>query len=297
MTLPEGFQFSQSSLQDYVDCQRRFQLRYLLRLAWPAVEAEPVQENERHMRLGAQFHQMIHQHLLGIPAERLAALLHDETLQSWWENYLAFRQSKPGQALDPQAAGLRIYPEISLSAACGLPTNEGCRWLAKYDLIALTPDNRALIYDWKTSRHRPKRTWLTERLQTRLYPYLLVQAGQCLNNGQPIRPEQIEMIYWFANFPEQPEHFPYNDQQYAADQSYLNDLVSQIQHKSAASSTQPDSEFPLVQDEKRCRFCAYRSLCDRGVQAGSVDLMEMDETEEAAPQITLDLEQIGEIEF
>ena len=297
MTLPEGFQFSQSSLQDYVDCQRRFQLRYLLRLAWPAVEAEPVQENERHMRLGAQFHQMIHQHLLGIPAERLAALLHDETLQSWWENYLAFRQSKPGQALDPQAAGLRIYPEISLSAACSLPASEGCRWLAKYDLIALTSDNQVLIYDWKTSRHRPKRTWLTERLQTRLYPYLLVQAGQCLNNGQPIRPEQIEMIYWFANFPEQPERFPYNDRQHAADQSYLNDLVSQIQHKSAVSSTQPDSEFPLTQDEKRCRFCAYRSLCDRGVQAGSVDLMEMGETEEAAPQITLDLEQIGEIEF
>jgi hypothetical protein len=104
------------------------------------------------------------------------------------------------------------------------------------------------------------------------------------------------MIYWFANFPEQPEHFPYSDRQYAADQSYLNDLITQIQRKSAVASTQPDSEFPLTNDEKRCRFCVYRSLCDRGVQAGSMDLMES-ETEEAAPQITLDLEQIGEIEF
>ena len=39
--LPDDFHFSQGSLQDYVDCQRRFQLRYLMKLAWPAVDAEP----------------------------------------------------------------------------------------------------------------------------------------------------------------------------------------------------------------------------------------------------------------
>ena len=32
---------SQSSLQDYVDCARRFQLRYLDRLSYPAIESEP----------------------------------------------------------------------------------------------------------------------------------------------------------------------------------------------------------------------------------------------------------------
>jgi hypothetical protein len=49
--LPLDFQFSQGSLQDYVDCRRRFQLRYLDQLAWPAVEAEPLLEHEqRYLR-------------------------------------------------------------------------------------------------------------------------------------------------------------------------------------------------------------------------------------------------------
>ncbi len=297
MTAPAanpGLQFSQSSLQDFVDCQRRFQLRYLLHLAWPAVESEPVMENERHMRLGALFHQMIHQHLLGVPSERLTSMLHDEILLGWWDNYHAFLTSELGQVLNPgkETHIAPLHPEIGLAAA-----NSNSRLLAKYDLILRTPSGKILIFDWKTSRHRPKRTWLGQRVQTRLYPYLLVQAGTHLNAGQPIRPSQIEMIYWFANFPEQPESFPYDDQKYAADQNYLNDLLAQILHKSAATTSLSDSLFPLTQDEKRCRFCAYRSLCDRGVQAGSVDLMESGEAEDTPTHITLDLEQIGEIEF
>ena len=56
MTLPADFQFSQGSLQDYADCPRRFQLGYILRLAWPAVEAEPVLESERRQLQGQAFH-------------------------------------------------------------------------------------------------------------------------------------------------------------------------------------------------------------------------------------------------
>ncbi|MCP4541151.1 MAG: PD-(D/E)XK nuclease family protein, partial [Chloroflexi bacterium] len=66
MTLPADFQFSQASLQDYVDCPRRFQLRYVLRVAWPAPEAEPVLENERYLQQGAAFHRLVHQHALGL---------------------------------------------------------------------------------------------------------------------------------------------------------------------------------------------------------------------------------------
>ena len=85
----DNFQFSQASLQDFVDCRRRFQLRYLQRLPWPAVESEPVLENERTMRQGAEFHHMIQQHLIGIPAERLSARLEGgdpqaEELRRWW---------------------------------------------------------------------------------------------------------------------------------------------------------------------------------------------------------------------
>lgn len=90
MILPTDLQFSQASLQDYVDCQRRFQLRYVQRVAWPAAEAEPAMEmeNERYLRQGAVFHRLIHQHLLGIAPDKLAATVTDVDLIGWWRNYL-----------------------------------------------------------------------------------------------------------------------------------------------------------------------------------------------------------------
>ncbi len=100
MPIPEDFQFSQANLQDYVDCRRRFQLRYLLELAWPAPAAEPADEYEAHVRDGEAFHRLIHQHQLGLPAELLTAQAEAEAmveaevepvshLATWWQDYLA----------------------------------------------------------------------------------------------------------------------------------------------------------------------------------------------------------------
>ena len=50
--LPPTFSFSQSSLQAYEDCPRRFWLAYVEQLPWPAVEASPIREHEALMRLG-----------------------------------------------------------------------------------------------------------------------------------------------------------------------------------------------------------------------------------------------------
>ena len=57
--LPPTFTFSQSSLQDYFDCPRRFQLRYIEQVAWPAVETEPMLENERRQQAGLHFHRLV----------------------------------------------------------------------------------------------------------------------------------------------------------------------------------------------------------------------------------------------
>jgi len=86
MILPTDFQFSQGSLQDYVDCPRRFHLRYVQRLAWPAIDAEPALENERYLQQGAAFHRLAHQHALGIPADRLvvAGSGDDADIRRWW---------------------------------------------------------------------------------------------------------------------------------------------------------------------------------------------------------------------
>lgn len=78
---------SQSSLQDYVDCARRFQLRYVERLAYPAVESEPALENEQHQREGEFFHRLAQQYLVGIPREQVSKLANTPNLQRWWGNF------------------------------------------------------------------------------------------------------------------------------------------------------------------------------------------------------------------
>ncbi len=222
MILPQEFQFSQGSLQDFADCRRRFQLRYLLRQSWPAVPSEPVLELERTMQQGARFHRMVQQHLLGLPVERLTPMAQEDDLSRWWQNYLHFSQGGGLEALT--GPGARRYPEITLSAPLG-----AYRLLAKLDLLAVTPQGRALILDWKTARKRPRRQWLADRLQTRVYPFVLVQAGATLNGGTPFLPEQVEMVYWFADFPDQPERFPYSASAYQADQDYLAEMVATVQ--------------------------------------------------------------------
>ena len=79
---------SQSSLQDYNDCPRRFELRYLEQLAYPAIETEPALENEKHQQEGEYFHRLAQQHLIGIPAEQVEKFANTDNLQRWWDNYV-----------------------------------------------------------------------------------------------------------------------------------------------------------------------------------------------------------------
>ena len=293
MTLQAGFQFSQSNLQDYIDCQRRFQLRHVFHIAWPAVEAMPAIENEYFIHLGASFHYLVRQHQSGIPVESLTASIPylqksgGDELAHWWENYLTFMTSYQdlGPIVQPGSSqGIKRLAELSLSA----PISD-FRMVAKYDLLAFLPSGKIIIIDWKTNRTRPKRRWLLDRIQTHIYPYLLVQAGSELNNGHPINPEQVEMCYWFANFPTEIEQIYYSVDQYQSDMAFLLDLVEKINQKT-------DNEFPLTHNDLNCRFCVYRSLCDRGILAGQLDQNDILGHDDNA-SIDLNFDQITEIDF
>jgi CRISPR/Cas system-associated exonuclease Cas4 (RecB family) len=272
---------SQSSLQDYMDCARRFKLRYLDRLSYPAAETEPTLENEKHQQEGEYFHRLVQQHLIGIPAEQIAKFANTANLQKWWENFQSdkdLRDLREGSPNGGKSAGL--YTEATLSAPLGKH-----RLLAKYDLIAVR-DGKAVIYDWKTYRKRPRNEWLSARMQTRVYRALLVQAGAHLNNGKPFAPEQIEMIYWFADFPEDPARFPYNSAQFQRDWDTLVTLSDEV---ASASS------YPLTEDRQKCLFCTYRSYCERGIRAGDIDQAEAER--DAEELFDVNFEQIGEIAF
>ncbi len=270
--LPVPFTFSQSSLQDHADCPRRFQLRYMDELSWPAVESEPVVENEKRQQEGQLFHRLVQQHLLGLPVEKLGELANTPDLERWWQNYLK---------ADLQIDGFQKYTELTLSCPLG-----GQRLLAKYDLVAIKPGEKATIVDWKTYAKHPRDEWMATRWQTRVYRSILSLAGAHLNGGQPLVPEQIEMVYWFADFPDEPARFAYTTGQFKRDRSALDKVIAEISQA---------EEFPLTEDEKMCRFCVYRSYCNRGAQAGQLDEAEAEAESEAA--FDVNFEQVGEIEF
>lgn len=276
----ERFEFSQSSLQDFVDCHRRFQFRYLQHISWPAIQAEPARENERFIQRGQRFHHLAQQYLMGVPEPRLTRMAQvdeDENLARWWQNFL--------DVIPAHLEGAR-FVEVALEAPLGR-----FRLVAKYDLVLIRPDGKVLIFDWKTGQRRPSRAHLMERLQTRVYPYLLAQAGAALNHGNPIPPQAIEMTYWFAEPDQAPERMEYTPERFESDGRYLLDLTEAI------GALKPEA-FNMAETDQPCAYCVYRSLCDRGVKASdmaSENGVNYDPAE--AEDLNYDLEQIGEISF
>jgi len=275
--------FSAASLQDYTDCRRRFQPRYLLHLAWPAIESDPVLENEQYLLRGVAYHRMIHQYLLGLRSDQVSGLVQDADLIHWWNNFID--STKSGSLTGLENAQFTRYPEIVLSA----PLSR-VRLIARYDLVQIGQDGHVIIYDWKTSQKYPVRDRLANHLQTRVYPFLLIKAGTHLNQGRPIQPDAVEMVYWLAEFPERPQRFVYNIAQFQADEDYLNGLIDEI-------FLLKRDEFTLTNQVDRCRFCVYRSLCARGVGAGLMAERETDNDYDEIENIRIDFDQIAGIAF
>ncbi len=231
-----------------MDCPRRFQLRYLESQSWPGVHIEPVLEHEQHVYRGARFHRLIERHQLGIDVDLLSETVVDDLdLQVWWQAYLKFEflHSLVGER----------YPELLLfTVVADVPL------VAVFDLVVVVPDGRVFIFDWKTYVAVPSRQWFEARLQTRVYPYVLVTEGVRLL-GYEVLPDKVSFVYWVVGSVD-PMLFEYSSSLYVRDQEYLRGLVLNVLSR---------WEWPLAFDEGVCRFCVYRSLCGRGVVAGGFD--------------------------
>lgn len=271
--LPETFAFSQSSLQAYADCPRRFWLGYVEQLPWPAIEAAPVQEHEQLVRLGSAFHRLVQRAEVGMEAERLADGL-EMPLAGWFAAYQRHRPPDvPNQFVEVEHVLTIPFPNRYTQASSTLPAESLAapqfRLAAKYDLIAAEKGGRVVIIDWKTTRKRTDPATLRRRLQSVVYPYVLVEASGGLPWG-PVEPEQVEMRYWFTAAPGQSVILRYDQAQHIANHEKLHHLVSDI------LSSDGENNFPKVPDtainrKRFCNFCVYRSRCNRGIAAGHLE--------------------------
>lgn len=273
LTLPATFAFSQSSLQAYANCPRRFWLAYVERLPWPSQETKPFDAYEEQMRLGSRFHQTVLRAEAGFDADLLAAAL-DYPLDEW---FAAYQRHRPAD-LPTQFVECERVLSIPFGTENFDTENGRYRLAARYDLIAAEREGeraRAVIIDWKTTRRPTRRARLQEQLQTVVYPFVLVEASGSLPWG-PIEPGQVEMRYWFTAAPDEPVSFPYSADLHAANRSRLQGLLGEI------LAGEREADFPKVPDTERnrrhlCAYCVYRSRCDRGVDAG--DLADVDDAD------------------
>ena len=267
MAIDPTFTFSANSLQDYQDCPRRFELKYLLKQSWPAATSEPVLEFERHVQRGSQLHQLVHQYIHGIPQDVLMATITDSDLAGWFDNFLTYY------------AGLdfsEVFPEQSVRIRL-----VGFQVIAIFDLLAISSSTKIHIFDWKTSQKKKKKKKdieknkriklkeiLSERIQTKLYP---LAAYECVPNfiqNFCISHENIDLTYFFVSRRNNNIfHFEYDKNQYLENKAFLESLITEIKDKAPGS-------FALTEDDHKCEYCVYRSLCERGIAAGNFEEQE-----------------------
>jgi hypothetical protein len=235
-------QLSQGHLNLLAVCPRKFQHLFLDQLGLPQDF-----EQQEHLVLGAQFHQLMQQQELALPIAPLVEA--DPLIKHWFES---FEQTPPNL----------IEGKRQSEQTCTL-------WLDDYLLIAIYDlliegQNQAQILDWKTYTRPQVATWLQENWQTRLYSFILAETSEYL-------PEQIAMTYWFA---EGRNHqaathsltFTYSSAQHEQTRQDLKVLLDQLTLWLALYDRGQDfpqvafSRGQCVSDRSQCSFAVR---CDR----------------------------------
>lgn len=267
---------SQHSLQTFLICQRRFQLRYLVGLPWPSIPLDDTQETAAEH--GRQFHQLLERHFLGLPTPPETIV--DDTVRSWWG---IFQRNQP-----PLPPGQR-HPERELTVPIGRHLLTG-----RFDLLVLgrdetTGEPAAQLFDWKTGRPPANDEQLRRSWQTRLYLALLAEGGHVLLGGEQqerLDPDRLAITYWYVAEPDRPRTIRYSRAEHEQNWAELTALVGQIEER-MAEGTSLDHTWPLTDDWSVCRMCSYQAFNGRQ-EAGPPLPATIDEDEEAAETTALD---------
>jgi hypothetical protein len=224
--LDSSFYHSQLSLSIYQSCQLKFRRRYLDGLYWP----RPI---SGQVELGRDFHLVSNRYFASSQQES-----YDGDLGRWLNELYRFR---------PAAPDLVFLPEQELRLKDG-----PVRLLARYDLVMLAP-GRVVIYDWKTDRRRLSGKTCENTLQTIVYRYMMVRAGDGYWN-RALTPAGVEMIYWNPRYPENSVTLKYDQQRYRQDEEWLREAIAEIDGKDPGS-------FLATTDGRTCQTCEYSPIC------------------------------------
>lgn len=235
---------TQLHIRHFLDCPRRFELRYLAPFTWP--EAPYTLDTEQAFDRGRYLHRLLERHFLELHPEAQAT--EDAIVQTWWDAF-----SRSGIHIP---AGRRL-PELSLAASAG-----GHQLFGRFDLLVLSPqpddEVSATVFDWKTSKPRDV-AWLSRAWQTRLYLALLAEGGHTLVAGrtQKLDPDRLAMVYWYVAEPHAPRVIRYSRTLHEQNWGEITRIVAAIDQAQASGL------FPLTEDWSRCRGCAFQAYCGR----------------------------------
>lgn len=270
-------QVNQSTLQDFIDCPRRFQLKVIDNTAWPAAYSAPIYKFENATLLGNQFHQICQQFFSGIDPQIIHKGITDPELVRMWSNFLPY-----GQVLLNKNYFTEIILSISLSTY---------KLIGKFDFLFKDSDNSYTIIDWKTSPKKPSRSVLEQRVQSYLYPYLFTEAGSNLFQTDKILPDAVTMHYWYPLCSDPDEILPYSSSDHQKICLKLTNILNRID-----SYIENNAEFPCTDNQHNCDNCVFRSLCQRGEKASSLSPI-LDISQEDLSGTHFDLDIINEIDY
>jgi len=235
--LSPGFVFHQSNLQAFQICRYSFLLRYVRKLIWPAPLSSRTSNFEQDLASGSMLHSLICQYFLGIDPKMLvlcAKNFSDARVFTWFDNFLASPYARRRE---------NQFPEHNMQITLG-----NSLLLAKFDLITIE-DEIIQICDWKTSRFLPKRHFLQNRIQTKVYSVVAAKSRSQAS-------QRVTMHYWEASYPDQPIVFEIPDFQLERYQDDLMNLISLIRSLNV-------EQFKRTEDQTRCACCEFQSYCAR----------------------------------
>lgn len=239
---------SATSIQDFKACQRRFQLQHLINQPWPAVQAEPLYEHELHARRGTQFHLTLQRYFSDIHPDILSSMIDDVIVKQWWDT---FQAEQPV----PRKPSCRILPECSIVVEV-----QNYRLRAVIDLLVLdSADNSITIFDWKTTRRIPDAADYRSAIQTSIYQYIVAVSAPTFFPAFDAL-DRLKMVYWFPAYPDSTISLTYSEAAHQRNTTWLSDQIETIDLR---IRTDTAGEWNKTSDLTHCRYCDYRSLCER----------------------------------